>query len=62
MSIILHCDLCETDVENVENVILAIQHWMILRYKVTDKLPATEQHFCPKCAIEQLEDTEKKDG
>lgn len=43
MSIILHCNLCGEEVEGSENVILELQHWLIVRW------PHGEEHFCREC-------------
>lgn len=47
MTIILHCNLCGDEVDSVNNVIVELQHWLIIRH------PTFEEHFCRKCRPEE---------
>lgn len=49
MSIILHCNLCGFDVEDVKPVMLELQHWLI----IYDPRGLHEEHFCRKCKPKQ---------
>ncbi len=44
MSIVLHCDLCGFEVEDTNNVVLELQHWLIIKHPT-----GGEEHFCKKC-------------
>lgn len=46
MVIRLICDLCEKELSIVDDVVLALQHWAIVR-NLTNKYD--ERHFCPDC-------------
>lgn len=46
MAIRLICDLCDTTIEYVNDVIMALPHWLIVRNK--ENL-LDERHFCRNC-------------
>lgn len=47
MSIVLHCDMCEREIEDVGAILVAIQHWLILK---NPHSAHGEEHFCRKCS------------
>ncbi len=49
MSILLRCDLCSEEVEDINPVMLELQHWLIIR----DPKGLREEHFCRKCSPKQ---------
>ena len=46
MSIVLHCNLCGAETEDVDPVLLELQHWLIIRHPHSVH---GEEHFCRKC-------------
>jgi len=45
MTITLHCNLCGDEIEDVNNIVIELQHWLIIR----DPKGLHEEHFCRKC-------------
>ncbi len=50
MSIILRCDMCELEIEDVDAILVAIQHWLILK---NPHSAHGEEHFCRRCGHKQ---------
>jgi len=50
VSISMQCDLCGTEVEDVNNIMVELQHWLIIR---NPQNMHGEEHFCRKCTPEQ---------
>lgn len=56
MSITLHCDMCETKLEFVRDIIMKLTVWLVVR----GPGEFDERHFCPKCRVPIDKETQER--